>query len=76
MTPYAQKKLDGLVQRTLNDAGLTQPPVCLSDLMEFLDLSQEFYNLSDPGFLDKAKHKITKQLNNKPKTTTSKRTTK
>jgi hypothetical protein len=58
VTPYAQKKLDGLVQRTLNDAGLTQPPVCLSDLMEFLDLSQEFYNLSDPGFLDKAKHKI------------------
>ncbi len=58
MTPFAQQKLNKVIERTLRDAGLTEPPVRLEHVMDHLKLFQEFYDLANPDFLDKAKHKI------------------
>lgn len=58
MTPFAQRKLNSVIERTLRDAGFRGPPVRLKDVLDHLELYQEFYDLSDPGFLDKTKHKI------------------
>ena len=58
MTPFAQRELNKVIERTLKDAGLTRPPVPLQDMLDHLKLFQEFYDLSDPSFLDKTKHKL------------------
>lgn len=58
MTNSAQRKLNCVIERTLKDAGLTNPPVRLTDILEHLELHQQFYDLSDPGFLEKTKHKL------------------
>jgi hypothetical protein len=58
VTPFAQRELNKVIERTLKDAGLTKPPIRLKDVLEHLELFQEFYDLSDPSFLDKTKHKI------------------
>ncbi len=58
MTPAAQNKLNEAIERTLRDAGLTSPPIRLRDVLEHLNLYQEFYDLSNPSFLDKTKHKL------------------
>ncbi len=58
MTPFAQRKLNSAIEHTLRDAGLSGPPVRLKDVLDHLELYQEYYDLSDPGFLEKTKHKL------------------
>jgi hypothetical protein len=58
VTPFQERELNKIVERTLRDAGFRNPPVQLTDVLEHLELSQYFYDLSDPSFLDKAKHKV------------------
>lgn len=58
MTPFAQRELNKLIERTLKEAGLTKPPVRLEDLLAHLKLYQEYYDLSDPAFLNRTKHKM------------------
>ncbi len=58
MSPFAERKLNEVIERTLADAGLTTPPVRLEDVLAHLKLFKEFYDLSDPSFLERAKHRI------------------
>lgn len=58
MSPFAKRELNKVIERTLKDAGLTKQPVGLNELMKHLKLFQEFYDLSNPGFLDRAKHEM------------------
>ncbi len=44
--------------KTLRDAGLTEPPVSINNLLGHLELHREFYNLQNPRFLDRAKHRL------------------
>src|SRR5260370_38735516 len=52
----------GEIQRiaatTLRDAGLTEPPLLVERLLEHVQLHRDYYDLSNPGFLDRAKHKL------------------
>lgn len=58
MTPFAERELNKVIERTLKDAGLTRPPIRLEDVLAHLELFKEFYDLSDPSFLDKTKHRL------------------
>lgn len=42
----------------LREAAISGPPSKTAPILEHLELSRDFYNLQDPGFLDKAKYKI------------------
>lgn len=58
MSPFAEAELNKVIELTLKDAGLTNPPVRLEDLLTHLELFQEFYDLTNPSFLERAKHRI------------------
>lgn len=58
MSPFAEAELNKVIERTLKDAGLTRPPVRLEDVLAHLELFKEFYDLTNPSFLDRAKHRI------------------
>jgi hypothetical protein len=59
MDDATRKYLDDIVWRVLRDAGIRQPPVHVEVLLEHLRLHRAFYDLEDPGFLDKAWHRFT-----------------
>lgn len=44
--------------RLLEDAAVTSPPVPVSVIVEHLQLYRDFYDLQNPTFLDRTKHKI------------------
>jgi hypothetical protein len=51
-------EIEAIVRRVLKDAGVTEPPVSVSAVLDHLELDREFFDLQDPGFLAKAKHSI------------------
>lgn len=53
-----RREIDEVVWRTLRDAGIVRPPVRPEVLLGHLNLYRDYYDLQDPGFLDKAKHKV------------------
>ena len=53
-----RQEIDKVVQKTLRDAGLTEPPVRVEDLLEYLELHRDFYDLEDPSLLERFKHKV------------------
>ncbi len=58
MNEATRREIEKVTWQTLRDAGITQPPVSLTALLEHLELFRGFYDLQNPGFLDKTKHKI------------------
>jgi len=52
------REIEKTAWQTLRDAGLTAPPVSVEELLEHLSLFREFYDLQNPSFLDRAKHRI------------------
>jgi hypothetical protein len=56
--PRTCKEIDNIVTRTLRDAGLTDPPILIDELLEFLELHRDFYDLEDPRLIDRVRHKI------------------
>jgi len=59
MDETTRKEIQRSAERTLRDAGLTEPPLSVERLLEHVNLYRDYYDLSDPGFLDRAKHKLT-----------------
>lgn len=59
MDDATREHLDGIIGRLLRDAGIRQPSVRVEVLLEHLRLHRSFYDLEDPGFLDKAWHRFT-----------------
>jgi hypothetical protein len=58
MDESTKREIDRVTWRTLRDAGLTEPPVRIESLLAHLDLYRSYYDLQDPGFLDRAKQRI------------------
>lgn len=58
MDGATKREIDKVCWNTLRDAGIACPPVPVAVLLEHLRLYREFYDLQNPSFLDRAKHKI------------------
>ncbi len=58
MDESTRKEIKKLTAETLRDAGLSEPPLSVERLLEHLELHRHYYDLSDPSFLDRAKHKL------------------
>ncbi|MFH1490448.1 MAG: hypothetical protein ABII06_16190 [Pseudomonadota bacterium] len=53
-----RREIDKVVDRTLKDAGLKDPPFLIEDILEHLDIDREFYNLEDVTLLRRFWHKV------------------
>lgn len=58
MNEATRKEIRRVAEETLRDAGLTEPPLSIEVLLEHLRLYRDYYDLANPGFLDRAKHKL------------------
>ena len=58
MNDATRREIDEVCWKTLKEAGIVRPPVRIEKVLDFLQLHREFYDLENPGFLDRAKHKI------------------
>jgi hypothetical protein len=58
MDRATRAEIQRIAARTLQDAGLTEPPLSVERLLEHVQLHRDYYDLSNPGFLDRAKHKL------------------
>lgn len=58
MNESTRKEIRRITTATLRDAGLTEPPLSVEQLLEHVNLYRDYYDLSDAGFLDHAKHKL------------------
>lgn len=58
MDEATRKAIQRIAARTLQDAGLAEPPLSVERLLEPVNLYRDYYDLWDPGFLDHAKHKL------------------
>lgn len=53
-----KRKIDKAVAKTLKEAGMREPPFLMEDLLDYLELDREFYDLEDPGLLRLFQHKV------------------
>jgi hypothetical protein len=53
-----RREIEAVTWRLLRDAGISRPPVPVQVVLDHLDLHRSFYDLQDPSFLDRAKHRI------------------
>jgi hypothetical protein len=51
-------EIDRVVEKTLKYAGLKEPPILVEDLLRYLDLDRQFYDLENPNFLERVIHSI------------------
>jgi Zn-dependent peptidase ImmA (M78 family) len=58
MDQSTRKEIQRIAASTLRDAGISEPPLSVECLLEHVRLYQDYYDLSDPGFLDRAKYKL------------------
>jgi hypothetical protein len=58
MDKNTRREIEKVTCNTLRDAGTVRPPVRIEAILQYLHLHRDFYNLKDPGFLDRTKHKI------------------
>jgi Zn-dependent peptidase ImmA (M78 family) len=58
MDEATRQEIRRVAARTLHDAGLGEPPLPVEALLEHLRLYRDYYDLEDPGFIDRAKFKL------------------
>jgi len=58
MDEKTRREIDKVVQKTLKDAGLTEPPVEIGDLLQYLEVRRNFYDLEDPSLLRRFWHRV------------------
>lgn len=58
MDGRTRREIDKVVERTLKDAGLTEPPVKVGDLLQYLEVHRDFYDLEDPNLLQRFFHRV------------------
>ena len=58
LDPRTRNEIKKVTRSLLRDAGITAPPVRIPGIIEHLQLYREFYDLQNPSFLDRSKHKI------------------
>jgi len=58
MDDATRNEIERVSWNTLREAGIVRPPVRIETVLEHLHLHRDFYDLQNPSFLDRAKHKI------------------
>jgi hypothetical protein len=58
MKEYTKAEIDKIAWNVLRDAGLTEPPIKIDDVLVHLKLNRSFYDLQDPGLFERAKHRL------------------
>ncbi len=58
MDETTRREIEKTMWHTLRDADIVRPPVEIETILQYLHLHRDFYNLRNPGFLDRTKHKI------------------
>lgn len=56
--PSTRRAIDQATAQLLRDAGVAAPPVKIEQVLATLAVHQEFYDLENPGFLQRAVHKM------------------
>lgn len=56
--PSTRRAIDQATAKLLRDAGIAAPPVKIEQVLATLAVHQEFYDLENPGFLQRAMHKV------------------
>ena len=51
-------EIERIAASTLRDAGLREPPLNIEALLDHVQLHRDFYDLANPGFLERAKYKL------------------
>ena len=52
------REIDKVVNGTLKDAGLRDPPFLIEDILNHLDIDRAFYDLEDVTLLRRFRHKV------------------
>ena len=52
------REIDKVVNKTLKDAGLKEPPFMIEDILEYLEVNRGFYDLEDITLLRRFWHKV------------------
>ena len=58
MDEWARRRIDKIAAQTLKEAGIGAPPVEVEDLLTYLKVHREFYDLEDPALLKRFWHKV------------------
>ena len=58
MDEATRREIERVAETTLQEAGLVEPPLSVDHLLEHVELYRDYYDLSNPGFLDRVKHKL------------------
>lgn len=58
MDEGTKREIEKTTLRALRDAGITEPPVQIDLVLENLRLDRQFFDIQNPTFLDKAKHRV------------------
>ncbi|MCY2926288.1 MAG: hypothetical protein NT031_12760, partial [Planctomycetota bacterium] len=58
MDETTRRQLDKVVACTLRDAGISQPPVNVQDILDFQKLHRDFFDLEDPSVLRRFWHRV------------------
>ena len=58
MDERTRREIEKAAWRVLRDTGSDSPPVDVVRLVKHLEMYREFYDLSDPTFLDRVKHAL------------------
>jgi len=58
MDDAPRREIEKVSWNTLREAGIVRPPVRIETVLEHSHLHRDFYDLQNPNFLDRAKHKI------------------
>ena len=58
MDEATRRDINKVAWRTLRDAGEIEPPVRIETILDHLNLYRDYYDLQNPGFIDRAKYKL------------------
>ena len=58
MDDATRREIDKVVAKTLKEAGLTDPPIDINDLLQHLEVHRDYYDLEDPSLLKRFWYKV------------------
>ena len=53
-----RNEIDKAVSRTLREAGMREPPFKILEILEYLEVNRQFYDLEDPSLIRSVWHKV------------------
>jgi len=55
---FTKHEIDKVVNKTLKEAGMREPPFLIDDLLEHLEIDRGFYDLENPSLMRRFWHKV------------------